>query len=54
MTCGPHSPSTRQWRELIDSRGDVYVAEVTYTFAGKAGLVPEGTHTLQKVELVGH
>ena len=32
----------------VDSRGDVYVAEVTWTFAGKAGLVPPDCHTLQK------
>jgi DNA-binding beta-propeller fold protein YncE len=32
----------------VDSRGDVYVAEVTYTFAGKAGLVPPDCHTFQK------
>jgi DNA-binding beta-propeller fold protein YncE len=32
----------------VDSRGDVYVAEVTHTFAGRAGLVPPGTHTFQK------
>lgn len=32
----------------VDSRGDVYVAEVTETFAGREGLVPPGTHTFQK------
>jgi DNA-binding beta-propeller fold protein YncE len=32
----------------VDSAGDLYVAEVTHTFAGGAGLVPPGTHTLQK------
>lgn len=32
----------------VDSRGDIYVAEVTYTFAGKPGLVPIDSHTLQK------
>lgn len=32
----------------IDSRGDLYVAEVTWTFGGRAGLVPEDCHTLQK------
>jgi hypothetical protein len=37
----------------VDSRGDVYVAEVTYTFAGRAGLVPEDTHTLQKFVRLG-
>lgn len=36
----------------VDSHGDVYVGEVTYTFGGlgKAGLVPEGCHTFQKFE----
>lgn len=34
----------------IDSRGDVYIAEVTYTFAISTGLVPPeyGAHQLQK------
>jgi DNA-binding beta-propeller fold protein YncE len=32
----------------VDSHGDLYVAEVTYTFAGQAGLVPPDCHTLQK------
>jgi len=32
----------------VDSHGDVYVAEVTHTFAGAAGLVPPETPTLQK------
>ena len=32
----------------VDSRGDVYVAEVTTTFAVKTGAVPAGTHTFQK------
>ena len=31
-----------------DSHGDIYVAEVTQTFAGKFGLVPEDAHTFQK------
>lgn len=31
-----------------DSQGSVYVAEVTYTMAGRAGLVPPGSHNLQK------
>ena len=31
-----------------DSHGDIYVAEVTYTFAGKPGLVPIDSHTFQK------
>lgn len=39
--CAPHGV-------CVDSRGDVYVAEVSYTFAGKAGLVPPDCHTLQK------
>lgn len=32
----------------VDSRGDLYVAEVTHTFAGRAGLVPPDSHTFQK------
>jgi DNA-binding beta-propeller fold protein YncE len=32
----------------VDSRGDLYVAEVTHTFAGRAGLVPPDCHTFQK------
>jgi DNA-binding beta-propeller fold protein YncE len=32
----------------VDSRGDLYVAEVTHTFAGSAGLVPADAHTFQK------
>ena len=39
--CAPHGL-------YVDSRGDVYVGEVTWTFAGKAGLVPPDCHTLQK------
>ena len=39
--CAPHGI-------YVDSRGDVYVAEVTYTFAGRQGIVPEDCHTLQK------
>jgi streptogramin lyase len=31
-----------------DSRGDLYVAEVTDTFASSRGLVPVGSHTFQK------
>jgi DNA-binding beta-propeller fold protein YncE len=31
-----------------DSRGDVYVAEVTNTFAVKPGVVPPGSHSFQK------
>lgn len=34
----------------VDSHGAVYVAEVTHTFAGRAGLVPPDTHTFQKFE----
>jgi DNA-binding beta-propeller fold protein YncE len=37
----------------VDSRGDVYVAEVTHTFAGRAGLVPPGSHTFQKFQRQG-
>jgi sugar lactone lactonase YvrE len=32
----------------VDSRGDLYVAEVTHTFAGRAGLVPPDCHSFQK------
>jgi DNA-binding beta-propeller fold protein YncE len=32
----------------VDSHGDLYVAEVTHTFAGQAGLVPPDCHTFQK------
>lgn len=32
----------------VDSRGAVYVTEVTHTFAGRAGLVPPDCHTFQK------
>ena len=32
----------------VDSRGDVYVSEVTHTFAASRGHVPPGTHTFQK------
>lgn len=39
--CAPHGIA-------VDSRGDVYVAEVTYTFAGREGLVPADCHTFQK------
>lgn len=31
-----------------DSRGDVYVGEVTWTFGVRQGYVPEGCHALQK------
>jgi DNA-binding beta-propeller fold protein YncE len=36
----------------VDSRGDLYVSEVVWTIAGKAGLVPADCHTVQKLELV--
>lgn len=32
----------------VDSRGDVYVGEVTWTFGVSRGQVPDGSHTLQK------
>jgi DNA-binding beta-propeller fold protein YncE len=35
----------------VDSRGDVYVSEVTWTFAGSRGFVPAGCHTFQKFAL---
>ena len=35
----------------IDSRRDVYVSEVTWTFAESRGHVPAGTHTFQKFVL---
>ena len=35
----------------VDSRRDVYVSEVTWTFAGSRGHVPEGTHAFQKFQL---
>jgi hypothetical protein len=39
--CAPHGLA-------IDSRGDLYVAEVTASFAGRRGLVPDDCHTFQK------
>jgi DNA-binding beta-propeller fold protein YncE len=36
----------------VDSRGDLYVAEVTWTFAVSRGLVAQGCHTFQKFTLV--
>jgi DNA-binding beta-propeller fold protein YncE len=39
--CAPHGL-------YADSRGDVYVGEVTWTFAGSRGLVPPDCHTFQK------
>src|SRR5262249_49608315 len=35
----------------IDSRGAIYVSEVTWTFAVSRGLAPEGCHTFQKFAL---
>jgi hypothetical protein len=35
----------------VDSRRDVYVSEVTWTFAGSRGHVPEGTKAFQKFKL---
>jgi sugar lactone lactonase YvrE len=35
----------------VDSKGDVYVSEVTWTFAVSRGLVPAGSHTFQKFGL---
>lgn len=32
----------------VDARGDLYVAEVTYTHGGQAGLAPSDCHTFQK------
>ena len=32
----------------VDSRGDFYVGEVTYTFGVARGDIPEDCHTLQK------
>src|SRR5262245_29972551 len=32
----------------VDSKGDVYVSEVTYTFGVSRGHAPAGTHTFQK------
>lgn len=35
----------------VDTNGDLYVAEVTWTIAGKAGLAPADCHTLQKLAM---
>ena len=35
----------------VDSRGDIYVSEVTWTFAGSRGHVPATCHTFQKFSL---
>lgn len=32
----------------VDAAGDLYVSEVTQSFAVRRGIVPEGSHTLQK------
>jgi hypothetical protein len=32
----------------VDSKGDVYVGEVSWTFAVSRGLAPAGCHTFQK------
>lgn len=37
----------------VDSHGDVYVGEVTWTFGVSRGAVPEGTHTFQKFAPAG-
>jgi DNA-binding beta-propeller fold protein YncE len=37
----------------VDSRGDMYVGEVTWTHAVQFGLVPADCHTFQKYALVG-
>jgi DNA-binding beta-propeller fold protein YncE len=39
--CAPHGV-------CVDSHGDLYVAEVIYSFAGIRGLVPDDCHTFQK------
>ncbi len=39
--CAPHGL-------CLDSRGDLYVVEVSYTHSGRHGLVPEDCHVLQK------
>jgi DNA-binding beta-propeller fold protein YncE len=42
--CAPHGIA-------VDANGDLYVAEVVWTIAGKAGLVPPDCHTVQKLVL---
>ncbi|TMF64226.1 MAG: hypothetical protein E6I14_03795 [Chloroflexi bacterium] len=37
---------------VLDANGDLYVAEVVWTIAGKAGLVPPDCHTVQKLQRV--
>jgi DNA-binding beta-propeller fold protein YncE len=44
--CAPHGLA-------VDSNGDLYVAEVTWTIGAKAGLVPPDCHTFQKLKLAG-
>lgn len=39
--CAPHAL-------CVDSRGNIYVGEVTYTFGVKPGIVPQDCHTFQK------
>jgi len=43
--CAPHGLA-------VDSSGDLYVAEVVWTIAGKAGLVPPDCHTIQKLQRI--
>jgi DNA-binding beta-propeller fold protein YncE len=43
--CAPHGLA-------VDANGDLYVAEVVWTIAGKAGLVPPNCHTIQKLERI--
>src|SRR5213594_1907787 len=43
--CAPHGLA-------VDANGDLYVAEVVWTIAGKAGLVPPDCHTIQKLERI--
>jgi hypothetical protein len=35
----------------VDSRRDVYVSEVTWTFAASRGHVPESCHSFQKFKV---
>jgi sugar lactone lactonase YvrE len=41
--CAPHGIT-------VDSRGNVYVGEVTHTLFGRHGTLPLGTHDIQKFE----
>jgi len=43
--CAPHGLA-------VDPNGDLYVAEVVWTIAGRAGLVPPDCHTIQKLRSV--